>query len=109
LAKTDDPSSIDAERAIQIIDEKRKKESERLIKQFPEDETIQVLNGRYGPYIAQGKNNYRIPKSTDPKSLTFEQVKAIIGTSGDAPKKTTKAKASPVKKTKTTTTKKAKK
>ncbi len=109
LAKTDDPSSIDAERAIQIIEDKRKKESERLIKQFTEDETIQVLNGRYGPYIAQGKNNYRIPKSTDPKSLTFEQVKAIIGTSGDAPKKSAKAKASPAKKTKATTTKKAKK
>ncbi len=110
LAKTDDPSSIDAERAIQIIEDKRKKESERLIKQFPEDETIQLLNGRYGPYIAQGKNNYRIPKSTDPKSLTFEQVQAIIGSSGDAPKKTTKSKAaSPAKKTKATTTKKAKK
>lgn len=79
LAKTDDPASIDEERAIEIIEEKRKKESEKLISKFDEDPTIQVLNGRYGPYIAQGKNNFKIPKNTDPKSLTYEEVKLIIG------------------------------
>ncbi len=81
LAKSDDPASIDEQRAIAIIEEKRKKESERLIKQFEEDTTIQVLNGRFGPYIAQGKSNYKIPKNTDPKTLTYEQVKQIIGAS----------------------------
>jgi len=82
LAKTDDPASIDEQRAIELIEEKRKKESERLIKQFKEDASIQVLNGRYGPYISQGKNNYKIPKNTDPKALTFDEVKKIIeGTS----------------------------
>lgn len=93
LSKSDDPSTIDVERAIQIIEEKRKKESERLIKTFPEDETIQVLNGRYGPYIAQGKTNYKIPKSMEPGSLTYEQVKEIIGTSGTTAKPVKKAKA----------------
>lgn len=92
LAKSDDPNTIDAERAIQIIEEKRKKESERIIQQFPEDESIQVLNGRYGPYIAQGKTNYKIPKGKDPKSLTIEEIKAIINASGQAPKEEKKAK-----------------
>ncbi|HEX2974972.1 MAG TPA: topoisomerase C-terminal repeat-containing protein [Bacteroidales bacterium] len=91
LAKTDDPASIDEQRAIQLIDEKRKKESERLIKQFEEDPTIQVLNGRYGPYISQGKNNYKIPKGTEPKSLTFEEVKKIIGGAPATSNKTKKA------------------
>jgi len=99
LSKSDDPSTIDVERAIQIIEEKRKKESERLIKTFPEDETIQVLNGRYGPYIAQGKTNYKIPKSMEPGSLTYEQVKEIIGTSGTTAKPVKKAK-SPARKVK---------
>lgn len=93
LAKTDDPASIDEERAIQIIEEKRKKESERLIKEFDQDNTIQVLNGRYGPYIAQGKNNYKIPKSVDPKSLTYEQVKEIISGTATGSKTEKKAKA----------------
>ncbi len=97
LAKTDDPASIDQERAVEIIEEKRKKESERLIKVFTEDETIQVLNGRYGPYIAQGKTNYKIPKTMDPKSLTFDQVKEIIGGTTTTTKPVKKSKA-PVKK-----------
>lgn len=99
LAKTDDPSSVELERAIEIIEEKRKKESERLIKTFAEDDTIQVLNGRYGPYIAQGKTNFKIPKSMEPGSLTYEQVKEIIGTTGTTSKPVKKAKA-PTKKAK---------
>lgn len=94
LAKTDDPVTIDEERAIQIIEEKRKKESERIIKEFEQDPTIQVLNGRYGPYIAHGKTNYKIPKTVDPKSLTFEQVKEIIsGTANNGSKAEKKPKA----------------
>lgn len=100
LAKTDDPASIDATRAIELIEEKRKKESERLIKTFSEDETIQVLNGRYGPYVAQGKNNYKIPKGTDPKELTYEQVKGIIGNTADDKKPVKKPRATAVKKAK---------
>ena len=82
LAKSDDPSSIDESRAIMIIEEKRKKESEKLIKSFPEDESIQVLNGRYGPYIAQGKNNYKIPKSVDPKEISYSEAVSLIESSG---------------------------
>lgn len=78
LAKTDDPMSIEQERAIELIEEKRKKDRERIIKTFEEDEMIQVLNGRYGPYIAKGKKNYRIPKGTAPEGLGFEDCTAII-------------------------------
>jgi DNA topoisomerase-1 len=73
LAKTDDPASIDVERAIELIEEKKKKESERLIKTFPENDNIQVLNGRFGPYFAIGKSNYKIPKGKDPAALTLEE------------------------------------
>ncbi|GAP43943.1 DNA topoisomerase I, bacterial [Lentimicrobium saccharophilum] len=86
LAKTDDPASIDAERAVELIEEKRKKEKERVIRIFEEDPEVQVLNGRYGPYIAIGKSNYRIPKSTDPASLTLEQCREIAAKSDAAPK-----------------------
>lgn len=86
LAKTDDPASVDAERAVELIEEKRKKEKERVIRIFEEDSDVQVLNGRYGPYIAIGKSNYRIPKSTDPASLTLEQCREIAAKSDAAPK-----------------------
>lgn len=100
LAKTDDPSSIEADRAIVIIEEKRKKESERIIRQYDEDSSIQVLNGRYGPYIAQGKNNYKIPKNVDPASITLEQAKQIIAGTAEAPKNTKKVKAASIRKAK---------
>ena len=73
LKKTDDPSTVGEGRAIEIIEEKRKLEREKTIKEFSEREDVKVLNGRYGPYISIGKNNFRIPKSIDPASLTLEQ------------------------------------
>ena len=106
LAKTDDPASIDESRAIQIIEEKRKKESEKVIKIFAEDDSIQVLNGRYGPYIAQGKINYKIPKSVDPKEITYSDALSIISSSA----KSTEAKSGGTKiRNKKTTSRKAKK
>jgi len=86
LAKSDDPVTIDEERAIELIAEKRKRETERLIRSFEEDSQVQVLNGRYGPYIAIGKLNYRIPKGTDPSSLTLEQCREIAAKSDAQPK-----------------------
>jgi DNA topoisomerase-1 len=73
LKKTDDPATIDEARAIEIIEEKRKLEKEKLIKDFSGRSDVKVLNGRYGPYVAIGKNNFKIPKSVDPTSLTLEQ------------------------------------
>ncbi|MGV8111783.1 MAG: type I DNA topoisomerase [Lentimicrobium sp.] len=92
LAKTDDPASIDAERAVELIEEKRRKEKERMIRVFEEDPEVQVLNGRYGPYISIGKSNYRIPKGTDPASLTLEKCREIAAKSDAAPKSPGKGK-----------------
>ena len=78
LSETDDPYTINDERAIEIIGEKRTQEENRNIKQFDEEPGLQVLNGRYGPYIAFNKKNYRIPKGTDPKELSLEECREII-------------------------------
>lgn len=81
LDKSDDPLSINEERAIELINNKRQADKERIIKEFSEDKTIQVLKGRYGAYISQGKKNYRIPKGKDPASLSFEDCQEIIAAS----------------------------
>lgn len=72
LKKTDDPATITIERAIELIEEKRIESVNRTIKSFAGRPDVNVLNGRYGPYIAIGKTNIKIPKSTDPASLTLE-------------------------------------
>lgn len=72
IPKTDDPMTIELNRAIEIIEAKRKAEREKVIKTFKENEDVKILNGRYGPYIAIGKNNYKIPKDKDPASLTLQ-------------------------------------
>lgn len=87
LHKTDDPAIIDNSRAIEIIVDKRRSESEKLIKQFEGPSLIKVLRGRFGPYISVDKNNYKIPKSTDPETLTLEDCKRIISASDAEPKK----------------------
>lgn len=90
LAKTDDPASVDADRAIVLIEEKRKKEAEKLIKEFPENKDLQVLNGRFGPYIAVGKKNYKIPKTTEPAALTLEECLEIVKKADANPKPASK-------------------
>jgi DNA topoisomerase-1 len=69
---------IDLDRAIELITEKRKKESEKTIREFPENPDMKILNGRYGPYITFKKQNYKIPKSRDPKELTLEDCLSIV-------------------------------
>ncbi len=73
LDKTDDPLSVSEERAIQIIEAKRKAEVEKLIKEFSENADVKVLNGRYGPYVVVGKKNVKIPKGKEPKEITLEE------------------------------------
>ncbi len=103
----DDPLTIELDRAIVLIEEKRKADREKFIKSFDEDEDLQILNGRWGPYISYQKKNYKIPKDTDPKKLTFEDCQKLIKEGGSkttkkkAPAKTTKAKATKATKTKT--------
>ena len=69
----DDPMTLELERAIELIEAKRKVDREKLIKEFEENKDVQVLNGRYGPYIKFGKQNVRIPKGTEPATLTYDQ------------------------------------
>lgn len=78
IPKEEDPLEITPERAIEIIQAKRKAEAEKVIKLFPENPDIQILNGRYGPYITSGKKNVKIPKDRDPKTLTLEECLDLI-------------------------------
>lgn len=87
LSKTDDPFTIEQERAIEIIIEKRAQEENRNIKQFDEEPGLLILNGRYGPYISFNKKNYRIPKSRKPEELTLEECREIIEKAGSRTKK----------------------
>jgi DNA topoisomerase I len=75
--KTDDPYEITPERALEVIREKEIADANRLILDFP-DAGIQVLNGRYGPYITDKQRNAKIPKDKDPKSLNLEECQALL-------------------------------
>ncbi|MBN2667821.1 MAG: type I DNA topoisomerase [Bacteroidales bacterium] len=77
LKKEDDVMSIDLNRAIELIEEKRKSDAEKFIKQF-ENEGIEVLNGRWGPYIKFQKKNYKIPKDVVAADLSLEQCQDLI-------------------------------
>ena len=89
LPKGYDPFSVDISVAIPLIVDKRKKDAEKVIKTFAEDADLQILNGRFGPYIAYKKNNFKIPKGTAPESLDFEASMKIVNSTEE---KTTKTK-----------------
>lgn len=77
LGKEDDPNTVEQDRAIEIIEAKRKADAEKIIKTFDENPDIQVLNGRWGPYIKAGKKNVKIPKDKEAKDLTLEECLAL--------------------------------
>ena len=120
----DDPYTILLPRALELIEAKKIEDAARIIQDF-EEEGIQVLNGRYGPYVTDKKKNARVPKDREPKSLTLEECKELIAnapargrrgkktktnaaTKDAAAKKTTKKKSAK-KKTRKKAKKKAKK
>ena len=80
LPKEEDPMTVTLETAIKLIDEKRQQDQQRHIKQFEEDADLEIMNGRYGPYIIYQGQNYRMPKSMHPKAaeLTYEQCMEIV-------------------------------
>lgn len=80
IPKDIDPMNITLEQAIKLIDAKIEQEKKRHIKKFEEDEKLEILNGRYGPYIAYDGKNYRLPKANHehPEELTYEQCMDII-------------------------------
>ncbi|MDE6126380.1 MAG: DNA topoisomerase I, partial [Muribaculaceae bacterium] len=86
------PSLIGLDEAARLIEEKRQAEANRLVKTFDEEPDIQILNGRYGVYIAKGKSNYKIPKTVeDPASLSLDECRRIIAEQDAKPKRTTSA------------------
>ena len=92
------PLSITAEEAIELIEAKKQKDEQRFIKKFDEDPEMEILNGRFGPYISYKKKNYRIPKTIEkPENLTLEECQKIIAEAGEKPaatkKRTTRKKA----------------
>ncbi|MDB6091368.1 MAG: topoisomerase [Gammaproteobacteria bacterium] len=84
LKAEDDPYTITLERALEVIRLKQEADANRIITDFAAD-GIQVLNGRYGPYVTDKKKNAKIPKDRDPKSLTLEECRALIA---QAPERT---------------------
>ncbi len=84
LPKEEDPMSITAERAVEIIEDKREEEKNRLIMTLGESNEIQVLNGRFGPYFTCNKVNYKIPKGIAAESLTLEKCQELMAAQPDA-------------------------
>lgn len=68
-----DPMTIELDKAIELIERKRKEDAAKIIKLFPEDENVQLLNGRWGPYLKIGKKNFKLPKDAEPEKLTLEE------------------------------------
>ena len=77
LKPEQDPLTIEQEAATILILEKREEDANKYIKTFDEDESVFVINGKFGPYIKFGKKNVKIPKEKTPESLTFEECKEL--------------------------------
>ena len=86
LPKTHDPLAITLEEATELIDAKKKAEAERVIKNFTEEPELQVLNGRFGPYIAYKGSNYKLPKNVTPAELMLEECLEIVNKQGETAK-----------------------
>jgi DNA topoisomerase-1 len=115
--KEDDPYTVELPRALELIEAKKIEDANRIIQDF-EEQGIQVLNGRYGPYITDKTKNARVPKDREPKSLTLEEciellaaapVRGRRGKKKAAKKKTARKTAKKKKAAKKKTKKKTKK
>ncbi len=93
LTGDDDPYTVDQERAIELIEAK-------FIKSFDENPDVQVLNGRYGPYIKAGKKNVKIPKDKEPKDLTLKECLALAENAPEKKRRGVKSKPKTVTKKK---------
>ena len=80
-----DPMAVTLEEAVELIEKKRQFEQQRQIKTFAENPDVEILNGRYGPYIAMGGKNYKIPTGTDPAALDLAACMAIIEKAAEKP------------------------
>ena len=105
----DDPLEIDLETAIVRIETKREEDNKKLIKTFEQEEELQILNGRWGPYIKYQKKNFKIPKDKVAEELTYEECVELIKADDNKKTKTSSKTKATAKKTaaKKTTAKKA--
>ena len=92
LDKSDDPLSVNRERAIELIEAKREKDRKAVIRVFEEDPEVKLLNGRWGAYLSYKKKNYKLPKDTIAEELSLEDCMKIINDSGSSKKTTGKKK-----------------
>jgi DNA topoisomerase-1 len=103
ISKEYDPYHITIAEAEKLIAEKKERDANKIIKSFPEDDKLQILNGRFGPYISYNKANYKISKGLVPAELSYEDCKKIISEAPEKPAKgkgrSVSAKAATVKKT----------
>ncbi len=83
----DSPYTVELDRAIELIEEKRRAEREKIIKEFDKPEGLSILKGRWGPYISYKKKNYKIPGDIDPETLESDDCMEIIGNSREKPAK----------------------
>jgi len=97
--KEDDPLSVSLDRGIELILEKREADKKKFIKAFDNDPEMQILNGRWGPYVAYKKKNYRVPKDTDPLSLSYDDCLKLIEVSAKPKAKKAATKKTTTKKT----------
>ena len=93
IPRDEDPYTIDISRALELIKEKEIADSNRIIHNF-ENAGIQVLNGRYGPYITNKKKNARVPKDQDPESLTLEECEKLLAAAPERKRQGKKKKTS---------------
>ena len=82
LPKDADPMAITLEEAVALINEKRQQDEQKHLKVFEEDSKLEIINGRYGPYIAYDGKNYRLPKNMHQRAaeLTYEECMKIVNT-----------------------------
>jgi DNA topoisomerase-1 len=86
IPKDKSPLTITIEEAETLINEKRTKEAQRSVKKFDKEPDMEIINGRFGPYIAYKGSNYKIPKTIkDPKELTLEEAMKIVNEAAEKP------------------------
>ena len=94
IPKEENPLEITLERAIELIKIKREEDANKFIKTFDERPDVQLLNGRYGAYLKIGKDNFKLPKGTEPEKLTIEECLLIAEESKNTSRKVKKKKSS---------------